>query len=419
MTRSKLACALALFVLSLGGGTAAQSAQRPLLGVQADRGKPVTLRRLDGATLRAVGAGVPLRGHGQAWSFSPDGSQLVLGSRGVATLGSPLTRASPPSLRFVDVRRMRVLRDVKLRGEAGFLHATAWLARNRLVVLLNDTRTARARLLLVDPAAGTVLRRRSLERGRMVMGGERTADELLLLLAPGRQIGAAKLVAVDRELRLRAAVLDRIRAGSAQRGSGEDFVLARREPGLAVDAAGERAYVVGADEPVASVDLRRLGVTYLEASAERQPQLRQKSLEGPEREAVWLPNGLLAVSGETYAGLAERRLVSEPAGLQLVDTQTGQARLLDPQARSVLRLGRRLVTAGADRGIVGYDLGGTRRYTALEDRKIVWLQAAGTRLVAQSDVGTVAVLDAVSGRVLAERRGPVAQLVSGSAARIW
>jgi len=405
--------ALLLPLLALVLGAAASAGPTPVLAIQSDRGRPVALVRLDGVSLRPLGRSVPLGNHGRAWSLSPDRSRLVLALAGEAGQTFPL------SLRFVDLRAMRVARDVRLRGEAdGRVRATAWAGHGRVLVLLTYDGAPGGRLLLVDAGEGGVLLRRDLPTDRWVIGGSYTRDGFVLLLAPQTSIRPVRLLVVDRGLRVRSVVLDRIRAGSRQRVDGEGYTMQRREPGLAVDSAGGRAYVVGAGEPVASVDLRRLRVTY-RPLAERAPAAARKSLDGPVRTAEWLGNGLVAVSGTTYGGLDERRrIVEEPAGLHLVDTRTGASRLVDPEASSVLHAGGRLVTHLDGRGLSGFDLEGRQRWAALAGAQIAGAQVAGGSIVVVTDPGEVFILDPASGRVLGRPRGPVPQLL-GDAAPIW
>jgi hypothetical protein len=101
---------------------------------------------------------------------------------------------------------------------------------------------------------------------------------------------------------------------------------------------------------------------------------------GWSREADWLGDGLVAVSGSDYHGLS-----STPAGLKLIDTEAWGVRTLEPGA-SVHRLAEGTLFA----------LGGTRdgktetetgmecervldrgREDALDEESVWWLDAAG------------------------------------------
>jgi len=414
-----LAAALAVFLVltstRLFTDPAGAGSTTSVLAIKAERGRAVALERLDSGSLRPLGRSVPLRNHGRAWSLSPDRSRLVLARAGEAA------RSSPLSLRFVDLRGMRVDRDVPLTGEpGGRVRATAWVGEKHVLVLLGYDGAPGGRLLLVDAGAGGILRRRDLAPDRWVIGGAHTSGGFVLLLAPQTSIRPVRLLVVDRALAVRSVVLDRIRAGARQRVEAEGFTMERREPGLAVDSTGARAYVVGADEPVATVDLRSLRVAYRPLDAVRAPAVSTKSLEGPVRTAVWLGNGLVAVSGSTYGGLDERtrRFVEEPAGLHLLDTRTGTMRLIDPGASSVLHAGGMLVTHVDGRGLSGFDLKGRERWTALVGAQVAGAQVAGGGIVVVTDPGEVFVLDSTSGRVLARPSGPVPQLLS-DAAPIW
>src|SRR6266508_3767674 len=176
-------------------------APRRLLGIKWE-GQAATLVRVDPRSLRTVGReAIPLGRHTSSWTFSPDGSQVALG-----------TAEDPARLRLIDLAGMRVLGDAKLGR--GSVEAAAWLSPTRLVAAVE------------------------------------TPDRGLVLFS------------LDADGRVEARTLDRIHAGIEIDEQSEEGIGRGRGPGLAIDAEGRRAYVVGAEEPVAEIDLDRMAVNY-------------------------------------------------------------------------------------------------------------------------------------------------------------
>ncbi len=284
--------AVALTLLLPAGGAA--SGQRVLgidstvLGMQLAWYDPVTLAKLPGRT-------VSLANHDASWSFSPDGTRLVLGSEGAA------------HLRFVDVRHMRTTGNLALRsGPPG---AVTWLRANRLLA------TGRKAVSVVDPQGLRVVRRTMLP-GVVDGDAARLPDGLALPL--GQDVNGfapAKVAVVDAEGHVRSVTLDRISIGLYH----ADGQYEVRRPGFAVDPATRRAFVVGSDYTIAEVDLRSLVVSY-HGGASRS---LAKVLPGPVRNARWLGNGLLAVGGIDSI----RR-----DGLRIVDTRDWSTRAVDAES---------------------------------------------------------------------------------------
>jgi len=123
----------------------------------------------------------------------------------------------------------------------------------------------------------------------------------------------------------------------------------QRQPGLAVDPAGDRAFVIGGGEPIAVVDLKTLAVRYHRwpAVTGSPPVTRTFSRQvgnayaqaGPRRAAAWLGQGRIAVCGEddlpphpSQAQAPAQITPVRPAGLEIIDTRRWQARLIAPLA---------------------------------------------------------------------------------------
>ena len=289
----------------------APASSRPVLGVVRDSAGLPDLARLDPATLRPLsGPRVRVFDHA-APSMSPDGTRAVLGN------------AAAGSLTFVDVRRMRRLGYVWINPD-GPVAATAWPSPRRVLAAIVRHRVThassaccnRVTLVAVDPATRKVVRSTRLTADPVAV--ESWRGGLVLVLAPPGRVGAARLAVVGPTGRVRTVGLARMRAGRNE--------TARRLPGLAVDPARARAFVVGAGEPIAEVDLRTLSLAYHQP--DRSLAVRAKDVgSGPARLARWLGDGLLAVSGEQFL---RSDFTFEPAGLVVVDTATWRVRTIDP-----------------------------------------------------------------------------------------
>jgi hypothetical protein len=403
----------------------------PLYGIG---GPPPRLVRVDPRTLRPLpGRRLRLDGHSFAWSFAPDRSRLALG-----------TDTPRAEVRVFDLRRMRVLGDVKVAAR-GAVFATRWAGSRRLLAAvitpgccgLGDTVVAG-----VDATRLRVVWRRTL--GGSLQAGERFRRSLVLVLGRrGRRLGPSRLAIVAPDGRVRSVVLREIRSGlgGSLTSDPERSVTDVWDPGLAVDPAGARAFVVQAGAPVAEVDLRTLHVRYHTLSEPvsllgrlhdwLEPKAEAKADEGPTRRAVWLGNGLLAVTGfDGHAGVDPRGGQAEwetPAGLKLIETRHWSVRTLDARATDAalvsgvlfgwsLTWDSRTDETKGD-GLTGYDLDGGRRFHVYGDDPISGVQPLGSRVLVGGAAGSSlfrqgALLDARSGRELRRVRFNV-ELLAG------
>jgi hypothetical protein len=394
----------------------------PVLGIVGDR--PPMLVRLDSRSLRPLpGRWLRLDGSVAGYGWSPDRSVLALGD------------SDESVLHLVDVGRMRLLGKVRL-GAPGAPQWFAWLGPRRLVAVAEDSpgdpaaEPGESSVLLVDPLSRRVLQRRRLEG--------RTAsfvvlrDRVVMLTTPVEGIGTARLAVADGHGRVRAVPLRAIAAGFKQPADWSDGAGEERQAGLAVDPAGDRAFVVAAGVPVAEVDLDDLGVTYRglsrPASLLRRlagwlvPPVEAKMVSGPLRSACWLGDGLLAVWG------SDRRVVKDaagnpgveetPAGLKLVDTRDWSVRQVHPSATSIRWRGGRLLVYGVPGysepeegiGLTLYGPGGRPAVRLFRGRPIgdVWVNgdlAYVVRWEHDLEKSQVAVVDLHRDRVISRRRG--------------
>jgi hypothetical protein len=355
--------------------------------------------RVDRNTLRPLaGRRVPLAAEPLGWSFSPGRSRLVLGST-----------ARGAKLRLIDLRRRRSLGDVTV-ARRGSGVATAWAGPRRVLAVVVTPGCCGAGdtiIAAVDTESRRVLWRRRL--GGSLQAGERLRRSLLLVLGPrGRALGPSRLVEVGADGLLRSAALPEIRSGSELNRSGVESW----KPGLAVDRAGGRAFVVQAQAPVAEVDLATFGVR------SHPLQLRAAdAVTGPTRRALWLGRESLAVTG------SDRNRRETPAGLTLIDTRRWRARTIDRRATdAVLASGTLLASSffefgtqiAEGSGLSGYSLDGRRRFHLFGKDPIVGVQALGRKAFVGRLQGN-ALVDVRTGRPLRRFRRFTMSLLSDDA----
>jgi hypothetical protein len=351
-------------------------------------------RRLAPADRRRVALG---QGPG-GWARSPDGNRLAIG----------VPRAL--GLRIVDLTRMRTTSELKTRN--GEILAAAWLTPRRIVGVETTG------LFVADPVAGRLVHAASLDGHPVGVG--RTADALVLLLAPTGEIGAARLALVDANGALRSVVLDSIVAGfrhPVEEGSpGESWT-----PGLALDAVGRRAFVVGSGAPVAEVDLATLTVHYHEPVRKAslldrlrswlEPDAHAKGpVAGAWRRASWLGGGFVAVTGEDGRPAGPDRIETTPAGVTLVDTRSWEATMLAPRANGFVFAGGTLMTtmhdpfdAGPGIGLRGFSRDGSILFHRLGSQHLALMSTVTDRVFVDA-IGGTRVVRARDGRVSLWRR---------------
>jgi hypothetical protein len=324
MTRS---LALAAVLLVLVGASSASGKVGDLYALRYGA-KMNVLVPYDPVRLVASGPLIRMGHFAQAWSISPDRSRFV------AAAGWRPTKGEPAALRFVDLATGRVEGTLNLPGEFRRVTATAWIRGRVLIVVSGSSSTT---VYSIDPDTRVTISR--VEFPGIVILGERTQNNLVLLLAPSDRIGPATIAVIDQSPRVRTVLLERIAAGTTATGVGPDRRMTVRRPALALAPSGRRAFVFGAGEPAASIDLRRLSVRYapLRAAA-----AGSKQVEGSVRTAATLPDGRLVVTGFDYGATAAGTAV----GLWLVDPKDWSRRVLDTAANWVRVAGGRVFTRG-------------------------------------------------------------------------
>jgi hypothetical protein len=105
-----------------------------------------------------------------------------------------------------------------------------------------------------------------------------------------------------------------------------------------------------------------------------EPTAQAKVIEGPIRQAVWLPSGLVAVTGADYTVSDENEVIPDPAGLSLIDTSDWSVRMINDRVDEMLLAGERLLgfepRCAGDRdsfGFATYDLEGAEVFRVCRD----------------------------------------------------
>jgi hypothetical protein len=384
-------------------------------------GPPPRLYAVDRRSLRPRrNRSARVAGHVFGWSFSPDRSRFAAGSDVSA------------ELRLYDLERLRVLGDVALVKPSvhGLVYASTWAGRSRVLAAvvspgccgLGDTVVG-----AVDVDSRRVVWRRDLAGSLQAGAGYRGG--FVVVLGPKWSIGPSRLVLVRPNGRLRTLRLEQIRSGWQRSGGGDRFVSHQWNPGLALDSASGRAFVVQAGAPVAEVNLRRMSVRY-HGLAEPisllgrlhdwlEPKAEAKATEGPDRRAVWLGDGRLAVTGVDYQASVDshgnQQELDKPAGLKLIDTRNWSVRTLDHTTTSLTFSGGVLFAFGTSwdsrtskiggSGLTAYDASGGKLYHRYGDQPINGVQAVPRGVLVGGSQGSAVfhhqdLLDPRSGRLL-------------------
>ena len=325
------------------------------------------------------------RRNGWPWVFSPDGSRIAFGG--------------PRPIRIVDARAVRVT------GEApnpfGYFDVLAWPEPRRMVLVRGMEPGSAGGVAVVDPVAGAVVWRRPV--AGTVVDFARTESGLVLLLGPNSGIEGARLAVVTPDAGIRLVRLGRVQAGiRAQSLGGGHSVDHYRTPGLAVDPARQRAYVVSAADEVAEVRPRGLRVTY--HALEEQKSIRERvqswlepaakakgASDGWLRRALWLGDSTLAVFGwddrAFFDAEGYQQQLTEAAGLALIDVARWSKRVLDPQATSASLEGDVLLAFGSrwssaeggyeGTGVKAYSRSGTETLHLFGDEPVGYVDVSG------------------------------------------
>jgi hypothetical protein len=380
----------------------------PLLGFVSGRdpNNGARLTRIDPRTLRPTSSRSLRLPFADAWAVAPRGSTLAL-----AVHPDPVNE--PNSLKLVTLPSLRWAHgSVRLGADVSGL---AWTSPHQVIALVGKFVCCPAplRVVVVNLKSRRVVRQEPISGTALHIA--RSARGLVLLTGPTDAIGPASLVVADAR-GVRATRLPSIRAGELPIGGG---ISEWRLPGLAVDPVGARAYVADPDGQVAEIDLRTLAVSYHEPTGQRsllarldgwlEPTASAKGDSGPVRQAQWIGNGFLLVSGSNLND-SEEQLASDPAGLELIDTRNWTADVLAPDGDSFTVASRVLLVTGSHwrgnvnptgMGLAAYGPDG-RRLFALFPGLDVWVDhlANGRAFIAVYGSKRERVVDLRSGRII-------------------
>jgi hypothetical protein len=282
---------------------------------------------------------------------------------------------------------MRWRAPVSLDLETGTV-LVRWLAAGRLLVFAEQPDGLRA--LVLDTRTNRFVRAARIpghlaDRQQIDVGRTRAA----VLLRARQKLGPARVAVVSSSGFLRAVTLNLIREGTSGRDS--------YRPSLVADPSADRAYVVGAgDEPVATINLRTLAVSY------RRPfgSASTTGSSGAERMTVWLGHGRFAVAGWDEAPGTDSRLL----GLRLVDTHSWRARVLDSESDFICIAGHSLVGHHPDGALIVFGFDGTRRLVlSLPDGGLPLHSVSNDRYLYLPDGEEAVVADLATGLLIGRR----------------
>lgn len=377
----------------------------PLLGLLQAANSSVSLARLNPLSLRPVSRQVELGEYHDAWSLSPDASQLALGvSSGESVLNPSRRLRGRIGIYIVDLGAMKLVKEIETGIAA---EALGWLAPRRLVAGLQ-----RGGTVVVDPLTGRILRRWP---GFSFPDLSARIGNALVMLFPDLPLttvvsATPRLAVVDAQRRLRSVRLKRIQLSVRSR-NGTYYYTDRA--GLAVDPARARAYVFAADAPVAQVDLRTMRVSYHRVDplflrpgelqgSEARPK---KAVLSRERRALWLGRGNVVVFGRDFVTARGRREALIPAGAVLVNTTKWRWRTLDRSAAGAAFAAGRLVVyrpgwyPAAGVGLRAYTLTGRRTFYFFKGKRVFDVQVAADFAYVRTP-SAVYVVDVRSGKVV-------------------
>jgi hypothetical protein len=356
------------------------------------------IRWVDARTLEPVDErGVKVPFYTSTAELSPDHSELAVGESEGGTV------------QFVDAKRMQALGRVKV-DSASYVDRLLWVKPDLVLASLGGTP---GMVAAIDPSTRTVLAAHDL--GGATLYSEPAGKEVVALVASTSRIGPARLVVFDGS-EVREAVLTEIPAGWEQieDADSSDYLARQSVPALAVDPEGTRALVIPAGGRVAEVHLDTMEVRYHDLAEPvsfwgrlrdwLEPAAEAKAMDGPDRNAVWLPNGLVALSGAQYT-MDGDQMDMTPAGLVLIDPSDWSVHRLNDEPswvtfRSDALLASVWSMGSNEQKLIVFDEDGTPRFS-LRRKSIDLSQTYGSWLYVTSSNGTrFEIIDLESGKTV-------------------
>ena len=337
-----------------------------------------SLRVVDPLTLEPRSHRIRIFKHGYGGAISPDRRRLARG-----TAWGKRSR-----IQVIDLARWREERVISL-GRSGPV-LVEWASADRLIALVGEFHE-RQELVVVDPDTGAVSARSAI-RGRLLSHAPFDGG-MALLTAPERGLGPARLVLARASGSMRRVVLERIVAGGNE---GARHRVRYRHPGLAVDPAGGRAYVVAAAARllVAEVDMTSRRVSYREPVALAATGPRATAAKGNlrvwSREAAWFGDRWIAMTGyDSFPTRRGRRFPPpiDPYGIRLIDTTGWTISTLHEGALQMHVAGDRLLAHGTtwharsrrstSTGLFAFDEAGRPAFARFPGKEVVPLGPHG------------------------------------------
>ena len=331
-------------------------------------------------TLGQLGTAVSLGKWEYVAGLSPDGSLLALIT----------PNASPVSMRFLDVVRMRWRRSLVIP----YWSAVRWIGARTLLVLGESPDGLRG--VIVDAERARIVRQLRLPGHLQERYAEPTPAGMAMLLDPlgYRPMESVLLGVIRPSGAVKVVELSRILSGHVERS---------RRPAVIADPSASHAYVFGGlDEPVADVDLRTLAVRY---HTLRGPRPLPDTL-GSERFGTWLAPGRIVVGGWDDSKTETLRL-----GISIMDTKTWRLTQIDRDADFFAKSGDLLLALHMDGSLGAFGLDGRRRFSVTEPVFSLGAVASNGRYVYAFNLspgakGSSLVVDGRSGRALSWPQTP-------------
>jgi hypothetical protein len=248
----------------------------------------------------------------------------------------------------------------------------------------------------VDTQTGRVVSRSRLEG--QFRDSSPTHEGAAVLVARPNRIGPARLGVVRTDGVVHWVTVSRIRVGFRPKPSAARGQLV--EPGLAVDPAGGRVFLVPAAGAAAEIRLADLRVGYhtLRRGGLRRLAAAEKEFRGPWRDAQYLGGGLIAVSG--YNGVRRAgQFRFAPAGLMLLDTRDWSERMLD-RTSTWFTFGTPLLLVIHPPNLIAYSAQGQLRFQLKIDRPLGIVATIGVYAYVWQSDNRVDVVDLASGTLV-------------------
>jgi hypothetical protein len=352
---------------------------------------------VDGRTLEPVDQrSVEIPFYAAIVERSPDGSSLAVGANETG------------AVQLVDLEEMRTLGAVDVEG-ASHVERLNWVRPDLLLASLGGLTSQAA---AIDPVTRKIVAAHDL--GGVTLYSRPTDEAIVFLVAPSDGIGPARVFVFDGS-EPRSVELAEIRAGWEQVESSEEDYRGRQSvPALAVDPAGTRALVIPAGNRVAEVDLETLAVAYHDLAEPvsllgrlrdwLEPPAQAKAIEGPDRNAVWLPSGLVAVSGAQYSEDEDGMNVTS-AGLALIDPSDWTVSRLSDEPSWVTLRGDAVLASGWTVGsdeqtLMVFDPDGTLRFSLARESADLSQVSGGHLYVATNDGTRFEIVDLETGETV-------------------